>query len=270
MKIKRFSPFQRLFHLLLMTSFLIQAVTGVGRMYIETNFGKGLVAPFGGFYGALTVHRWVGVFMLILFVIHLTYLLAVLLKSGKKTISGPDSIIPRSSDIKPALQHLGWMLGIKKHPKFERWAYWEKFDYWAVFWGMVIIGGTGLILYNPLTTSEIMPGWVLNVAFWVHRIEAILAMGHVFIIHFAIAHLRKSHFPMDKAIFTGQASLKANTLEKAAWIERLKSEDRISSMTTEEVSVPVRILTYVIGFSAIFAGLYILVGGLLNSGRITW
>jgi len=270
MKIKRFTLLQRLFHLLLMVSFLVQAATGVGRMYIETSFGQALVAPFGGFYGALAVHRWVGLFLLGLFVVHLLYLFLVVFKNGKKSISGPDSIIPRLGDLKPALQHVGWMLGLRKHPPLDRWAYWEKFDYWAVFWGMVIIGGTGLILYNPLATAQYMPGWAMNVAFWVHRIEAILAMGHVFIIHFAIAHLRRLHFPMDKVIFTGRAGLKASKAEKAAWLARLEQEGKLRSVTAGEASMPARIIAYVVGFTAIFIGLYILVGGLLNARYITW
>ena len=270
MKIKRFTILQRIFHLLLMISFLIQAATGVGRMYIETSFGQTLVAPFGGFYGALSVHKWVGIFMIALFVVHLIYLFVLLLRPGRGSIRGADSIIPGLRDFKPVFQHIGWMFGIKKHPRFERWGYWEKFDYWAVFWGMIILGGTGLILYNPLTSSGIMPGWALNVAFWVHRIEAILAIGHVFIIHFAIAHLRKLHFPMDKAIFTGRAGLEANRLEKPAWIERLDKEGRLEKLTVSEASIPARVVAYVVGYSAILTGLYILVGGILYVRYISW
>jgi cytochrome b subunit of formate dehydrogenase len=270
MKIKRFTPAQRGFHLLLMLSFLVQSATGVGRMYAETGFGQTLLVPFGGFHGALTVHKWVGIFMLILFGVHLIYLAGVFIYSGKKAVFGPDSILPGPGDVRPALAHIGWMLGLKNHPRFERWAYWEKFDYWAVFWGMVIIGGTGLILYSPLASSRIMPGWVVNVSFWVHRIEAILAMGHVFIIHFAVGHLRRKHFPMDKAIFTGYAGLNATRSEKQAWIDRLEKEDSLNNLIGDEASVPTRAAAYTVGFLAILTGLYILVGGLINARNITW
>jgi cytochrome b subunit of formate dehydrogenase len=270
MKIKKFTLAQRCFHFLLMASFLVQSVTGVGRMYAETGFGQTLLAPFGGFHGALAVHKWVGIFMLILFGVHLIYLLGVFISSGKKAVFGPDSILPGPGDIKPALAHIGWMIGLKKHPRFERWAYWEKFDYWAVFWGMVIIGGTGLILYTPLATSKYMPGWAINVSFWIHRIEAILAMGHVFIIHFAIGHLRRRHFPMDKAIFTGYAGLNTIQSEKGGWIDRLEKEGSLERLTGGDVSVPARVVAYMIGFLAILTGLYILVGGLINARNITW
>jgi cytochrome b subunit of formate dehydrogenase len=270
MKIIRFTLIQRCFHLFLMLSFLVQSATGVGRMYVETGFGQTLLAPFGGFHGALAVHKWVGIFMLILFGVHLIYLLGVSVSSGKKVVTGPDSILPYPRDIKPALAHIGWLFGLKKHPRFDRWAYWEKFDYWAVFWGMVIIGGTGLILYSPLATSELMPGWMINVSFWVHRIEAILAMGHVFIIHFAVGHLRRRHFPMDKAIFTGYAGLTSIQSEKRAWIDRLEKEGTLDRLTGGDVSVQARVAAYAIGFLAILTGLYILFGGLFNMGKITW
>ena len=86
---------------------------------------------------------------------------------------------------------------------------------------MVILGGTGLVMAYSLTSTYILPGWTLNVAFWIHRVEAILAIAHVFIIHFFIAHIRRHSFPMDRAIFEGTVSLDAARQEKPAWIERL-------------------------------------------------
>ena len=268
MRLNRFTFFQRLFHLLLMISFLVQAATGVGRMYAETNFGKILLIPFGGFSNALAWHKVVGVLMLLLFVAHLLYILIVVLRFKKGL--GPDSIIPNLTDMRMVVNHLKWMLGREKMPLFERWGYWEKFDYWAVFWGMFILGGTGLILYEPITTSMIMPGWTLNVAFWVHRIEAILAMAHVFLIHFAIAHLRRHNFPMDRAMFAGGTDLHSAKKERIAWIARLEKERRLDNLTSKDASLPSIIVSYMLGFSAILLGLYIVVGGIINFRNVNW
>ena len=65
-RIKRFSPAQRVFHLLLMLSFLTQATTGLARLYVETNWGRFLASLFGGYNKTLTIHWWVGLFMLVL------------------------------------------------------------------------------------------------------------------------------------------------------------------------------------------------------------
>jgi cytochrome b subunit of formate dehydrogenase len=113
-----------------------------------------------------------------LFVGHLVYLFLNLdWKNLPQLLNSPDSLLPRREDLHQFLQHLGWLIGRTEAPKFDRWGYWEKFDYWAVFWGMAIMGGTGLILAYPLAASGLLPGWTLNVVFWVYRIEAMLAMA---------------------------------------------------------------------------------------------
>lgn len=168
---------------------------------------------FGGYEAALTVHKYVGIFMICGFLIHVLYLLfRIDWQDFPRSLFGPDSLLPRPKDIKDFFQHIGWFFGMTRAPQFDRWGYWEKFDYWTVFWGMVIMGGTGLILVYSMAASRLMPGWGLNVTFWIHRIEAILAMAHVFIIHFFIAHLRRHNFPMDRAMFEGSVDIDATRL----------------------------------------------------------
>jgi cytochrome b subunit of formate dehydrogenase len=270
-KIKRFTPFQRLFHVLLMLSFITQGTTGLSRMYIETRWGSSLASFFGGYQGALTVHRWAGLFMLVLFSVHVLYVLAnVNWRRFPKSVYGPDSLLPRLEDLFQSVQHVGWFLGMAKPPKFDRWGYWEKFDYWAVFWGMVIIGGTGLILFDSVLSGRFMPGWGLNVALWVHRIEAILAMAHVFIIHFFIGHLRRHNFPMDLAMFEGSVDLEKTRHEKPAWIARVEGAGKLEAIMAKEASPVLRIIYYLFGLTAVAFCVFLLIGGIINSTSITW
>ena len=88
-------------------------------------------------------------------------------------------------------------------PRFDRYTYWEKFDYWAVFWGMFIIGGSGSCCGSRLL-PRFLPGWVFNIATLVHGEEALLAVGFIFTIHFFNGHIRPEKFPMDTVIFTGR------------------------------------------------------------------
>lgn len=155
-------------------------------------------------------------------------------------------------------------------PQFDRWGYWEKFDYWAVFWGMAILGGTGLILAYSLYSTRFIPGWTLNVAFWIHRLEALLAIGHVFIIHFFIAHIRRHSFPMDRAMFEGTVSLDAARQEKPAWIARLEQNGELEAVLAPKPNRKLRFLYYLIGFAAVGVGLFLLIGGLVQSRHITW
>lgn len=272
MRIRRFSPVQRLFHLFLLITFLIQSMTGLSRMYIETAWGRALSRCLGGYENARDIHIYVGLSMLCVFLIHAIYLIIKIdWKKIHHSLLGPDSLVPALIDIRRIFQHMAWFIGLKKKaPPFDRWGYWEKFDYWAVFWGMIIIGVTGLILAYSMAASRIMPGWVLNVAFWIHRIEAMLAMAHVFIIHFFIAHLRRHNFPMDRSIFEGSAGIKTVEHERPAWILRLKNEGRLNDVLVSEASLAAKIVYYVIGYIALATGIFLLVGALLNSSGVTW
>jgi cytochrome b subunit of formate dehydrogenase len=269
MRIKRFTPAQRLFHLLLILSFATQAATGLARMYVTTDWGRSLTSFFGGYDRILAIHWKVGLFMLALLAVHVVYVLGRIdWRRFPESILGPDSLLPRKEDIGQALQHVGWLLGISKPPRFDRWGYWEKFDYLAVFWGITLLGGTGLILYNPMLSSLYMPGWVLNVLLWVHRIEAVLAIAHVTLIHFFIGHLRRHNFPMDLAMFEGSVDLEKVRHERPAWIARLEQEGYLQGNLIDSAPEAIRVLYYVFGFTIIICFVYLLINGLANAGGL--
>ncbi len=266
-RIKRFTPVQRLFHSLLIFSFLLLGATGLSRLYITSDWGKWLAGVFGGYDSALVVHEYAGLFMIFGFIIHVIYLLAGI---NSQNITGPDSLLPRGKDITDFFSHIGWFLGLREMPRFDRWGYWEKFDYWAVFWGMLIIGVTGLMMAYPLVATRYMPGWGLNVALWVHRIEALLAMAHVFIIHFFIAHLRPHNFPMDRAMFEGSADLETIQGEKPSWIDRLKSNGELEGMRVAEAAAPRKAVFFIFGYAMVGIGLFLLIGALANRNAVAW
>ena len=134
---------------------------------------------------------------------------------------------------------------------------------------MIVLGVTGLILFNSVFSSYYMPGWGINIALWIHRIEAILAMAHVFIIHFFIGHLRRHSFPMDLAMFVGSVDLEAARHERPAWVARLEQSGRLESQLVAEAPARRRALFYIFGYAAIAVGLFLLIGGLVNSPSIT-
>jgi cytochrome b subunit of formate dehydrogenase len=268
-RIKRFTLTQRLFHLILMFSFVIQAATGMARMTIEAHWGRFLASLFGGYSRTLIIHKWVGVFMLAAFGVHLLYILINIdWRRFTGSVYGPNSLVPRWADIGQAIQHVRWILGLSEPPRFDRWGYWEKFDYWAVFWGICILGATGLVLYNPVFSSRFIPGWVLNVLLWIHRIESILAMAHVFIIHFFIGHLRRHNFPMDIVMFEGSIDLEKVRHERPAWVERMEQEGSLHCSLVAKAPAALRVVFYVFGFIMITGGLYLLVNGLVNARRL--
>ena len=270
-RIRRFTLPQRIFHLILILSFLIQSATGLSRMYLGTSWGKSLTRLFGGQEQTLDIHIAMGAFMIFGFVAHVIYLIFTFRwRDFPKSLFDSDSLIPVPKDIKDFFGHIGWFLGMKKMPDFHRWGYWEKFDYWAVFWGMVIIGSTGLLLAFPLFFTQFVPGWSLNVAFWIHRIEAALAMAHVFVIHFFIAHLRRRHFPMDLSIFEGSVDIASTRHEKKKWLQDIRQSGLYGNALVPDATPIKRMIYRVFGYGALAIGTFLLIGSLININGVAW
>jgi cytochrome b subunit of formate dehydrogenase len=116
-------------------------------------------------------------------------------------------MVPQPRDLTQMLQHLRYFVGLAPRPRFDRWTYWEKFDYWAVFWGISVIGASGLLLWFPTFFARWLPGWIFNAAIIVHSDEALLAVGFIFTVHFFNTHFRPEKFPMDPVIFIGTVPL---------------------------------------------------------------
>ena len=207
--------------------------------------------------------------MIIGFVLHVIYLLGKInWKNLRESIFGPDSLVPNLQDARNLGRRILWFFGLGSAPKLDRWAYWEKFDYWAVFWGLPLLAVTGLMLMYPVATSRILPGWSLNVAGLLHEAEAILAVGYIFIIHFFIGHLRPFSFPMNEAMFAGSVKLKEVMEEKPAWVERLKAEGKLEVSKAVPPAIWYRIIYFIFGYSALAFGVYLLINGIVYSRYI--
>ena len=147
-------------------------------------------------------------------------------------------MVPQPQDVIDIFAQLQVVRRQGPRPQFDRWTYWEKFDYWAVFWGMFIIGGSGLLLWFPVFFSQFLPGWMFNIATLVHGEEALLAVGFIFTIHFFNGHLRPEKFPMDTVIFTGRISEHELKDERARRV-RAAGQRRAGS-TAKEAPPPTR------------------------------
>jgi cytochrome b subunit of formate dehydrogenase len=156
-----------------------------------------------------------------------------------------------------------WFLGLGKKPTFERWTYWEKFDYWAVFWGVAIIGSSGLLLWFPEFFALFLPGQVFNVAKVIHSEEALLATGFIFTIHFFNTHLRAEKFPMDMSMLTGIVSQEEMQEERPELVQRLRASGHLEQYLTKTPSRATLLLTMVGGFIAVAIGLALLAGILI-------
>lgn len=164
-------------------------------------------------------------------------------------------MVPQPKDFADFFGMLKWFAGLGPRPKVEHFAYWEKFDYWAVLWGTAIMGAAGLILWFPVLASRVLPGWMFNVALFVHGAEASLAIGFIFAIHFFNGHLRPGKFPMDLVIFTGTVSAHELEHERTAEFDRLCAARSLEQLGAPAPSPALVRRGYVIGTIGVSLGL---------------
>jgi hypothetical protein len=156
------------------------------------------------------------------------------LRRIRNGVFGPDSMLPTLQDWRDFVAHQKWFFGKGEKPQFDRWTYWEKFDYFAVFWGVFAIGVSGLVMWFPHFFTSFLPGWVINIALIVHSDEALLAAGFIFTIHFFNTHFRLEKFPMDTVIFSGRVSKTEMLHERRRWYDRLVATGRLDEYRVKD------------------------------------
>jgi cytochrome b subunit of formate dehydrogenase len=239
----RFVHFHRLAHTFLFVSFLGLALTGLPLKYSEHQWAKTLAFCLGGFESTSVWHR---VFALVTFgcftvyIVRMARVLWVGRRNGtpwRQVIFGPDSPVPNWRDAKDLGRMALWFFGLGPKPTFERWSYWEKFDFWGAIADIVIIGATGLVLWFPNLFCLVLPGNALNIAQVIHSTQALLATGFVFAIHFFSTHFRAEKFPADLSVLTGLVSEEEFLEERPEYFERLRREGRLEQL---QAPVPAR------------------------------
>jgi thiosulfate reductase cytochrome b subunit len=260
-QVRRFGPWWRLAHLVFALSVMMLVLTGMAVHYAESGWAPVVMKALGGPQATAIIHRVSAAIMLGIFFIHLVYMAGRLWRV-RKTFRwlGPDSLIPWVQDLKDIIGMFKWFLGKGPKPMFDRWTYWEKFDYWAVFWGMAIIGGSGLMLALPTEVARVLPGWTLNVAALVHGEEAFLAAVFLFTVHFFNNHFRADKLPPpDVVMFTGSVALEEFRREHPLQYRRLVESGEIHKYLVDAPSRPMTLGSKVLGLVLIAIGLALLV-----------
>ena len=258
---RRFGPIERVMHAFLMLTFIGCALTGVPLLFADHVWASALVRLLGGFEGAALIHRICAAIMTVVFVGHVirVFVRAFMADDWLSYFWGPNSLVPNLKDGQDIVGMFKWFLGKGPRPQFDRYTYWEKFDYWAVFWGMFIIGGSGFMLWFPMFFSEFLPGWVFNIAMIVHGEEALLAVGFIFTIHFFNGHLRPEKFPMDLVIFTGRLPEHELKDERPVEYARLVDQGRLNSIKAATPSHETVLFSRILGSIGLVLGVITIV-----------
>jgi cytochrome b subunit of formate dehydrogenase len=228
--VRRFPKLYRNLHLMVIVSFLGLAITGMTLKFSYTRWAYVLARLLGGFEAAGFVHRVCAVITFTYFGIHLVDLFRRRRRSGLswwQFIAGPNGMLFGRRDLRDFAGTWRWFLGRGARPDYGRWTYWEKFDYFAVFWGVSVIGLSGLMLWFPTIWTRVIPGWLLNVATIIHSDEALLAVGFIFTVHFFNTHARPEKFPMDTVVFTGTLPLDEFKQDRPREYEELVQSGRL-------------------------------------------
>lgn len=272
----RFTPLERFLHGLIIISFLLLVITGMPLKFFYTGWAKWMFDVMGGQSVAAVLHRVGAIITIFYFSVHV---LTVIWKfsthrknwtnpaTGRfslvqifRTVTGPDSPMPTLQDVRDIIAHNKWFLGKGEKPKFDRWTYWEKFDYLAVFWGVAIIGVSGLVMWIPEVFTTILPGWAINVALIVHSDEALLAAGFIFTFHFFNVHFRPEKFPMDPVIFSGRMSKEELEHERGKLLERWKESGELEKHEVSKhdeweswkwIALPAGFIAFLIGVALV-------------------
>ncbi len=259
---RRFPPFVRKLHFTVIVSFLGLAVTGLSLKFSGTWWARLLSDLLGGFETMGFIHRCCALLTFGYAAAHIWYLVKLKRSTGRtwrEFVFHKDSLMFNRRDWEEFKGSIKWFLGKGPRPAYGRWTYWEKFDYFAVFWGVAVIGTSGLILWFPEFFTLFIPGRLVNVAAIVHGDEALLATAFIFTIHFFNTHFRPDKFPMDLVMFTGRMPLEELEHERpreyADWVARGKPEDKLAAPLPRWYEKWARVF----GFAALATGLTLIV-----------
>ena len=218
----RFTLNQRIQHILLAVSVVVLVLTGMPLKFHDAAWAPYLYSMFGGIHIAPVVHKVFGAILVTLFLYHIFYLIAVIRKfhirplkkkEGKLGVMGVlkvlagQNLTPNLKDAKDIAALMKYLFFLtNKRPDGDNFTWKEKFDYWAPFWGMVVIGLSGLIMWNKELVSQVLPGSTINFLLIAHSDEALLAALFLFIWHWYNVHFSISVFPMGTVFITGYMS----------------------------------------------------------------
>ena len=257
---QRFGPVWRLAHLLFALSLMVLALTGMSVFYANTPWAGAIIKALGGPQVAAVIHRSAAVLILGIFVAQLAYFLVRLLPRWRTfKWFGHTSLVPSLQDLRDIIAMFKWFLGKGPRPLFGRWNYLERFDYWAPFWGLTIVGGSGLMIWFKELTASVWPGWIFNVAMLAHGEEAFLAIVFLFTVHFFNNHFRPDKFPPpDIVMFTGAVTIEEFKREHTLEYNELVATGRLDRYLVDAPSPAMTLGAKILGIALLAIGLTLL------------
>ena len=194
----RFPLARRIEHIVMLSSFTILGLTGLPQKFSTSPLSIAFVGLLGGIENLRWIHHTAAIVMMLGTAWHvLMFGYLAYVRHSRMTM------LPSIQDIKDGWQALMYNLGFSKSlPQLGRYTFEEKLEYWAFVWGAIVMGTTGFMMWNPLTTVKFLPGEVIPAAKTAHGWEAVLAILAILIWHMYGVHIKR----LNKSMFTGKMS----------------------------------------------------------------
>jgi len=224
---RRFTLSDRFEHWIQVFAFTGLAITGLIQLGSDKWMPQAVITVFGGINTTRVIHRSLGIVVLIATAYHLGtagYRFLVT-RTGKH-------MIPGLGDARAAWHAVAYNLGIRDEPPYEgRFTFAEKMEYWSIIWGTMLMAATGLMMWNPVATTSILPGEFIPAAKAAHGGEAILAVLAIIVWHAYFVHLR--HF--NRSMLTGDIGEEEMEEEHAAELDAIMAGEADDSVPADVV-----------------------------------
>lgn len=232
---------QRIQHILIFSSLLTLAVTGFPIKFAAAPWAEPLNQALWGMPVTRIIHRIAGVVFFGTFLFHALIYLPVNLTRhcrrvgwGVKEIFSFFYMIPDKKDLDDLIQDIKYWFFLSDHKSPKRkFDYFGKFGYMAVFWGIPIVGPTGVLMWFKEFFWELnipiighIPGWIFSVAKMMHSDEVFLATIVLTIWHWYIVHYNPDVFPIRWTWLTGTVPAELLEEEHILEYEKLIEEDK--------------------------------------------
>lgn len=188
----RFDLIQRLQHIIFLVSFTTLGFTGLPQKFPLSPISMGLLKILGGIEIARLIHHTSAIVMMIVSLFHVLEVLYRIM-----VLRTPIAMIPWITDLIHVYEDVLYYLGLRKHKAYYgRYSYAEKAEYLALIWGTVVMGLTGFMMWNPISTLRILPGEAVPAAKAAHGGEAVLAVLAIIVWHFYHVHVKSLNLSM--------------------------------------------------------------------------